>query len=85
MRYAGCNIKVKGEIEMDEDRLTWFWTFLVVSYIGLWLIVMFGFWGGYPEGCFIKIEKLQKQVEAIEKNYYEHDRQIEILRTQMNQ
>lgn len=61
---------------MKEDNLCWFWTFLAVSYIGLWLVITFGFWGGNPEGCFTKIEKLQTKIN-------EQDKRIKTLEWQV--
>ena len=79
---------------MQEDNLCWFWTLLAVSYIGLWLVVLWGLYGGNPQGCFVRIEKLQAQIEAkpisidltpLIDIINEQDKQIEILRTQVNQ
>lgn len=80
---------------MKKDNLAGFWTLLIVLFI-LWnFVIAFGIWGGIPEGCFVKIEKLQEQIgimyqinsrlEIQEKLTDTLNKQNEILRTQVNQ
>lgn len=61
-------------------------TFFMLIFI-LWnFCIAFGIWGGYPEGVFVKIEKLriQSQDYATKLQLKLQEEQIEVLRTQVN-
>ncbi len=44
---------------------------LIVAFILSQLVIVFGLWGRQPEGCFLKISKLQAQITTLEKKISE--------------
>ena len=41
---------------------------LFVLFILWQIIILFAIWGGSPEGCFVKIKKLECRIVELEKN-----------------
>ena len=62
----------------EENRIMFCWVSLGLSYILLWLVVLFGIWGGNPRGVYWEVQELTGLKEV-------QDLYIEIMRTQINQ
>lgn len=64
---------------MSEEINREFLGVVILVIFILWnFTILFGLWGGYPEGCFVKIKNLQEQIEI-------QTAQIEIMRCQLGQ
>lgn len=69
---------MKEEIMSEETNREFAGAAILVIFI-LWnFAILFGLWGGNPEGCFVKIKNLQAQVEV-------QAEQIEVMRCQLGQ
>ena len=71
---------------MSEEINREFLGVVILVIFILWnFTILFGLWGGYPEGCFVKIKNLQAQVEVQAEQIEIQTAQIEIMRCQLGQ
>ncbi len=76
---------------MDNEqnyRINTITVFFIVSYILLWVIVLFGFWGGNPEGVLVKFKNGKKEIDSqimdLKNRVNQMEFYIEILRSQLS-